>query len=154
MLRGMVKETGIRVGKLERRQAAGEVRERSKTEGETALQHVIKASGYSFEGLGATLKHELAFRIEVAAFVLLLPLVVLLPVGLMFKGLLIGAMLLVLMVELLNSALEWVVDYISLEKHPYAKRAKDMGSAAVMLSLINAGTFWLLAVLEWLTGGV
>jgi diacylglycerol kinase (ATP) len=63
-------------------------------------------------------------------------------------------MLLVLMVELLNSALEWVVDYISLEKHPYAKRAKDMGSAAVMLSLINAGTFWLLAVLEWLTGGV
>jgi len=127
----------------------GPVKIHNKTEGENPLQHVIKASSYSLEGIGATLKHELAFRIEVGVFFLLLPCIVLIPVSLLFKGLVISSMLLVLLVELLNSALEWIVDYISLEKHPFAKMAKDMGSGAVMISLINAGLFWLLAILEW-----
>jgi diacylglycerol kinase (ATP) len=138
---------------MSNKEKGGNRREASKTAGESPLEHLVKATGYSLEGIGATLKHELAFRIEVAAFVLLLPVVILLPVGLLTKALLIGSMLLVLIVELINSALEWIIDYISLERHPYAKRAKDMGSAAVLLSLINAGTFWILAVLEWLSGG-
>lgn len=123
--------------------------ETSKTEGESWPEHVLKASGYSLAGLAATWRHEMAFRIEVAAVVLLLPAILLIPVGLTTKALVIGAMFLVLIVELLNSALEWVVDYISLERHPLAKRAKDMGSAAVMMALINAGLFWALALLQW-----
>jgi diacylglycerol kinase (ATP) len=123
--------------------------EKSKTAGESWPEHVIKATGYSLEGIGATLKHEMAFRIEVAAFFVLLPVVLFMPVSLLSKALVIGSMLLVLIVELLNSALEWIVDYISLNPHPYAKKAKDMGSGAVMLSLINSGLFWLLAILEW-----
>jgi diacylglycerol kinase (ATP) len=122
----------------------------NKTEGENPVQHVFKASSYSLAGLWGTLKYEMAFRIEVVLTLILLPVIILLPVGLLFKGLVIGSMLLILIVELLNSALEWIVDYISLEKHPYAKLAKDMGSAAVMLALINSGLFWLLAILEWL----
>lgn len=134
---------------LKRDQSGKTVSDRNKTAGETYLEHVIKATGHSMEGLGATLKHEMAFRIEVIAFLVLLPFVVLLPISLLFKGLLLSSMILVLIVELLNSAMEWVVDYISLDFHPYAKRAKDMGSAAVLLSLMNSGLFWLLALLEW-----
>lgn len=100
-------------------------------------------------GLGATLKHELAFRIEMALCIFLTPIALVLPVSLVMKGLILGSMLLVLIVELLNSSIEWVVDYISLEKHPYAKRAKDMGSAAVFFALVNSGLFWGLAILEW-----
>lgn len=133
----------------EKKKADGRIRKESKTEGESPFEHVLKATGYSFAGIGATLQHELAFRIEVVVFVLLLPVIILLPVSLLIKALVIGSMLLVLIVELLNSALEWVIDYISLDPHPYAKRAKDMGSAAVMLALINSGTFWVLALLEW-----
>lgn len=123
--------------------------EQSKTAGESWPEHVLKATGYSLSGIGATLKHEMAFRIEVAAFVILLIAIALLPVGLLYKALVISSMLLVLIVELLNSAIEWVVDYISLERHPYAKKAKDMGSGAVMLALINSGLFWGLAILKW-----
>lgn len=121
----------------------------SKTAGENWLQHILKAGGYSLAGIGAALRHEMAFRIEAAFLVFLLPVLVVLPVGLGFKGMILASMLLVLIVELLNSALEWIVDYISLERHPYAKRAKDMGSAAVMITLVNSGAIWLLAILEW-----
>lgn len=121
----------------------------SKTAGESPIEHVIKAGGYSLAGLGETLKQELAFRIEAALFVFLLPIAVVFPVSLTFKAILIGSMMLVLCVEVLNSAIEWVVDYISHDHHPYAKRAKDMGSAAVMLALINCGIMWGLAILEW-----
>lgn len=121
----------------------------SKTAEENWLQHIIKAGGYSLAGIGAVLRHEMAFRIEAACLAFLLPMLVVLPVGLGFKAMILASMLLVLIVELLNSALEWIVDYISLERHPYAKRAKDMGSAAVMLTLVNSGAIWLLAILEW-----
>lgn len=109
----------------------------------------MKASGYSLAGLGAVWRHELAFRIEAVLTVLLVPVILLLPVSPVLKALVISSMLLVLVVELLNSSMEWVVDYISLERHPYAKRAKDMGSAAVMLALIHSGVFWALALLSW-----
>lgn len=128
---------------------AKEATERNKTAGESPVGHVLKASGYSLAGLGAVWRHELAFRIEAVLTVLLVPVILLLPVSPVLKALVISSMLLVLVVELLNSSMEWVVDYISLERHPYAKRAKDMGSAAVMLALIHSGVFWALALLSW-----
>jgi diacylglycerol kinase (ATP) len=93
----------------------------------------------------------MAFRMEVAAVVLLLPVALLLPVNLVFKALILSSMFLVLVTELLNSAIEWVVDYISKEQHPLAKRAKDMGSAAVLFALVNSGVMWGLALWEWWT---
>jgi len=112
----------------------------SKTAGETPIEHVIKATGYSLDGIRAGWRHEMAFRIECVLCVVLIPLLVLLPVPIVFKAVILASMLLVLTAELLNSALEWIVDYISLEKHPLAKRAKDMGSGAVFFALVNCGT--------------
>ena len=100
-------------------------------------------------GIGSTFKLEMAFRMELAAFVVLAPLAVFLPISLVFKALVLGSMFLVLVTELLNSALEWIVDYISTDHHLYAKRAKDMGSAAVFFALVNAGVMWGLALLDW-----
>jgi diacylglycerol kinase (ATP) len=121
----------------------------SKATGENPLLHIIKAGGYSLAGLGAALKHEMAFRIEVACLIFLLPILVVMPVGLVFKGLLLGSMLLILIVELLNSAMEAVVDFVSPGWSEMAKRAKDMGSAAVLVALINAGALWIMAIIEW-----
>ena len=67
----------------------------------------------------------------------------------MERALLIGCLMLVLIVELINSSIEATVDRISLENHRLAKRAKDIGSAAVMLSLVNAGVVWLLILIRW-----
>ena len=122
----------------------------SKTEGETWLVHIFKASGYSADGFAAAFMNEMAFRMEVVAFIILTPLACLVPAGLLYKALVISAMLMVLFVELLNSAMEWVVDYISHNHHPYAKKAKDMGSAAVTVALVNAGLWWGLLLWEWL----
>jgi diacylglycerol kinase (ATP) len=112
----------------------------------TGITRVIRAFFYSMEGLGSSLKHEAAFRQEAILAVLLLPLAIFLPVSLLGKALLIGSVFLVLIVELLNSGIEWAIDYISLENHPFAKRAKDMGSAAVFLSLTNCVCLWALVL--------
>lgn len=123
--------------------------DRNKTAGTAPWVHVPRAFGYSLQGLTATFRHELAFRIEVFTMVVLLPFLLWMPVGFQTKALVLGSMLLVLVVELLNSAIEWVVDLVTLDRHPYAKRAKDMGSAAVFIALLNAGLFWMLAIAEW-----
>lgn len=125
-------------------------KERSKTDGETWIIHFFKAASYSFAGIKAALKVEMAFRMEVFAFIVLLPLALLVPVTMTLKAMVIGSMLLVLVVELLNSSMEWVVDYISLDRHPLAKRAKDMGSAAVFFALVNAGVMWTCVLIEFL----
>lgn len=122
----------------------------SKTAGETAVEHFFKAGGYSLAGLGAALRHEMAFRMEVVCVLVLAPVALYLPVSPVLKLLIISSMLIVLVAELLNSAVEWVVDYVSLERHPFAKRAKDMGSAAVMLTLIHSGMFWAFGIAVWL----
>lgn len=109
---------------------------------------VWHALGHAFEGLASTLKHEAAFRQEVVLACVLVPLAVMLPISTLEKLLLIAGMGLVLVVELLNSALEWAVDYISPEPHAFAKRAKDMGSAAVFLSLMLSLLLWIITVLE------
>lgn len=110
--------------------------------GKTGLTRLWNAFGYSLAGFRAAYKHEDAFRQEVLLAALLIPLALWLPATHMGKALMIGSVLLVLMVELLNSAIEATVDRISLENHDLAKRAKDIGSSAVLVSLINVLVTW------------
>jgi len=115
--------------------------------GKTGLRRLMNAFGYSLEGFRAAYKHEDAFRQEVLLAAILIPLAIWLPVTYMGKALMIGSVLLVIMVELLNSAIEATVDRISLENHDLAKRAKDIGSSAVLVSLINVIVVWSLVLL-------
>jgi len=114
--------------------------------GKTGLQRIWNAFFYSLEGLRAAFRHEDAFRQEVLLAALLIPTVFFLPASGLGKALMIGAVLLVLIVELLNSAVEAAVDRISLENHQLAKRAKDIGSAAVFIALVNVPVVWLLVL--------
>jgi diacylglycerol kinase (ATP) len=111
---------------------------------------MVKALFYSFDGLGSTLKHEAAFRQEALLAAVLIPLSFLMRVSLVEHLILVGSIILVLIVELLNSAIEAVVDDISPESRPLAKRAKDVGSAAVLLSLLNCFICWIsVIVVNW-----
>ena len=110
--------------------------------GKTGLQRVLNAAGYSWAGLTAAFRHEDAFRQEVFLALLLVPLALYLGETGLERALMIGAVLGVLIVELLNSAVEAAVDRISLEHHLLIKRAKDMGSAAVMIALVNVAIVW------------
>jgi diacylglycerol kinase (ATP) len=112
------------------------------------LRRVLNATHYSLAGLAAAVRHEDAFRMELILAVLLTPLALWLGNTGVERALLIGSLIIVLIVELLNSAVEATVDRISFENHRLAKRAKDIGSAAVMLSLVNAGVVWLLIILS------
>ena len=115
--------------------------------GKTGLRRVWNALLYSFDGLTAAFRHEDAFRQEVFLAAIMIPAVFFLPASGAGKALMIGAVLLVLIVELLNSAVEAAVDRISLENHQLAKRAKDIGSAAVFIALVNVPVVWLLVLL-------
>lgn len=110
--------------------------------GKTGLRRLINALGYSRDGLKTAYKNEDAFRQEVLLAVILIPLAFVVEPTAIPRALLVGSVLLVLIVELLNSAVEATVDRISLDHHQLAKRAKDIGSAAVLLSLINLGVIW------------
>jgi diacylglycerol kinase (ATP) len=114
--------------------------------GKTGLRRILNATGYSWAGLTAAYRHEDAFRQEVFLAVLLIPLALYLGETGIERALMVGTVLLVLIVELLNSALEAAVDRISLEHHLLIKRAKDMGSAAVMASLVNVVVVWALVL--------
>jgi diacylglycerol kinase (ATP) len=114
--------------------------------GKTGWRRVWNAMFYSIEGLRAAYRHEDAFRQEVVLALLLIPLALFLTTSGVGKALMIGSVLLVLIVELLNSAVEATVDRVSLENHRLAKRAKDIGSAAVMISLINIVVVWMLVL--------
>ena len=114
--------------------------------GKTGLRRVLNAFFYSLDGLAAAFRHEDAFRQEVFLAALLIPAAFFMPTGGFGKALMIGSVLLVLIVELLNSAVEAAVDRISLENHLLAKRAKDIGSAAVFISLVNVPVIWLLVL--------
>jgi diacylglycerol kinase (ATP) len=114
--------------------------------GKTGLRRLISALGYSLEGMISALRHEEAFRVEVLLAAVLVPAALLAPVTAPAKALMIASVLLVLIVELLNSALEAAVDRVSLESHTLAKRAKDIGSAAVFLSLVNLAAVWVLVL--------
>ncbi|MGH8741095.1 MAG: diacylglycerol kinase [Burkholderiales bacterium] len=95
-------------------------------------------------GLAVAWRHEVAFRLEALAFAVLLPLSFYVAETGVERALLIGSLLLVLIAELVNSALEATLDRISLEEHPLVGRAKDICSAAVFLALVNAAAVWLL----------
>jgi len=115
--------------------------------GKTGLRRVWNALFYSIDGLVAAFRHEDAFRQEVFLAVILIPAAFFTPADGTGRALMIGAVLLVLIVELLNSAVEAAVDRVSLENHLLAKRAKDIGSAAVFISLVNVPVIWLLVLL-------
>ncbi len=110
--------------------------------GQTGFRHIVNACGYSFAGLRAAYKHEDAFRQEIHLAVILIPLAFWLPASHIGKALMIASVLLVIITELLNSAIEAVVDRVSLDHHDLSKRAKDIGSAAVMVSMINVPITW------------
>jgi diacylglycerol kinase (ATP) len=110
--------------------------------GKVGIRRLWNALGYSLAGLKAAYRYEDAFRQELLLAVVLIPVALVVPVAATGKALLIGSVMLVLIVELLNSALEAAVDRVSLEDHQLAKRAKDISSAAVMLSLINLAVIW------------
>ena len=111
------------------------------------LWHQVDARIRDFIAAFLEVTHEDAFRQEVLLALVLVPLALYAPATGPGKALMIGAVLLVLVVELLNSGIEAVTDRVSLEDHVLAKRAKDMGSAAVMISLINVPVVWLLVLL-------
>jgi len=114
--------------------------------GKTGLTRIWNALFYSVAGLKAAYRHEDAFRQEVWLALLLIPLSLVLPANGIGHALMVAAVLLVLIVELLNSAIEAAVDRISLDRHRLAKRAKDIGSAAVLLALLNVGIVWTLVL--------
>lgn len=115
--------------------------------GNTGLTRIIKAAGYSWLGLKAVFKHEAAFRQELALCLLMIPLGVWLGQTGVERALLIGSLLLVLIVELINSAIEAVVDRFGGEQHELSGRAKDIGSAAVFIALLNVGVIWSVVLL-------
>lgn len=110
--------------------------------GKTGLTRIWNALLYSLAGLRAAYQHEDAFRQEIWLAVVLLPIALLSPHSAAAKAILVASVFLVIIAELLNSAVEAVVDRISLENHELAKRAKDIGSAAVLLALVNLGCVW------------
>ena len=110
--------------------------------GKTGLRRVWNAFHYSLAGLRAAYRHEDAFRQEIWLAALMVPLALWLGDTGVERAMMVASVLLVLEVELLNSAIEATVDRISLASHRLAKRAKDMGSAAVLLSLLNAAVIW------------
>ena len=116
--------------------------------GETGLRRLLSATRNSAAGLSEALRCEDAFRQEVILAAVLIPLAFVLTSTGVQRALLIGSVLLVLIVELLNSAIEATVDRISFENHRLAKRAKDIGSAAVMLALVNAALIWGVIVID------
>jgi len=114
------------------------------------LTHAWRATGIALQGLHAAWQHEDAFRQEVLIAAIAIPVAFLLPVSPLGRAMMVGSILLVLIVELLNSALETAVDHTSLEQHPLAKRAKDIASAAVFLSIVNALAVWGLVIYQTL----
>jgi diacylglycerol kinase (ATP) len=116
--------------------------------GTRGLTHILQAAGYSMQGLKAAITHEEAFRLELMAMVVLLPLALWLGQGGVERALLVGSLLLVLLVELINSALEAVVDRVGVEHHELSGRAKDIGSAAVFIALTNVAVVWGLLLWE------
>ena len=110
--------------------------------GKTGLKRVWNALFYSLDGFKAAWRHEDAFRQEAILALILIPLAFELADDALERALMIASVLLVLMVELINSAIEATVDRISLENHQLAKRAKDIGSAAVLIALVNVLVVW------------
>ncbi len=109
-----------------------------------SFRNFFSSVRYAIDGFFAALKHEPSFREDLIFALLLVPLAIILPVNAVSTALMISSLILILIVELLNSAIEWVIDYLRPEQHPLAKRIKDMASAAVFLSYINCIVIWVI----------
>lgn len=114
--------------------------------GKTGIARIIAAAGYSWQGIKAAYQHEAAFRQELFLSLFLLPLAIWLGGTFFESAVMIACLFIVLIVEILNSAIEAVVDRIGSDHHELAGRAKDMGSAAVFLALANVIIVWGLIV--------
>lgn len=116
--------------------------------GKTGIKRLLNAFKYSCAGLQEAYRNEDAFRQEVALAIVLVPLAFWLEHEMLGRAMMISCVLLLIIVELLNSAIEATVDRISLDDHNLAKRAKDIGSAAVLISLVNLVVVWLFVLLN------
>lgn len=116
--------------------------------GKTGVRRLFNAFSYSCSGLKEAFRNEDAFRQEVLLSAVLIPLTFLLERGMFGRALMISCVLLLLVIELINSAIEATVDRISLDDHRLAKRAKDIGSAAVLIGLVNLAVVWTLVLLN------
>lgn len=114
------------------------------------IARLIRAFGYSLAGIKSAFQNEAAFRLEVILFVFFAPLALWLGSNGVERALLLGSLMLVLIVEVINSSIEAAVDRIGTEHHTLAGRAKDMGSGAVLLALVNAALIWALVLLDQL----
>jgi diacylglycerol kinase (ATP) len=112
-----------------------------------SVRNFFSSVKYSIEGFFAALKHEPSFREDILFAICLIPVAILLPLNAAATAIMIAALFLIIIVELLNSAIEWTIDYLRPEQHPVAKRIKDMASAAVFVSYINCVVVW--GVLLW-----
>jgi diacylglycerol kinase (ATP) len=126
-----------------------EVREETKRR---TFRNFVDSVRYSIDGFTAALRHEPSFREDLLFAILLVPFAIILPVNAVSTALMIASLFLIIIVELLNSAIEWVIDYLRPERHPLAKRIKDMASAAVFLSYLNCIAVW--AIILWPSSGV
>jgi diacylglycerol kinase (ATP) len=116
------------------------------------LRNFVASVRYSIDGFREALRHEPSFREDLLFAAALIPFAIILPVNAVSTALMIASLFLIIIVELLNSAIEWTIDYLRPEHHPLAKRIKDMASAAVFLSYLNCVAVW--AVLLWPGTGV
>ena len=121
---------------------------KSPYKGKTGIKRLLNAFKYSVAGTLAAFKHEDAFRQEVILSIILIPLAIYLGQTPIEQALMITSILLIIIVELLNSSVEATVDRISVKRHKLAKRAKDIGSAAVFFSLVNASVIWFLILIK------
>ena len=121
---------------------------KSPYKGKTGIKRLANAFTYSVAGTLAAFKHEDAFRQEVILSAILIPLAIYLGQTVIEQALMIASILLIIIVELLNSSVEATVDRISVKRHKLSKRAKDIGSAAVFFSLVNAAVVWFLILVK------
>jgi diacylglycerol kinase (ATP) len=116
--------------------------------GKTGITRLVNAFKYSCAGLKEAYRNEDAFRMELLLAIILIPLAFWLEHSMLGRAAMLACGMLVIIVELLNSAIEATVDRISLDDHNLAKRAKDIGSAAVLISLVNLVIVWVLVLLN------
>ena len=121
---------------------------KSPYKGKTGIKRLVNAFGYSIAGTLAAFKHEDAFRQEVILAAILTPIAIYYGETAIDQALMISSLLLIIIVELFNSSIEATVDRISIKHHKLAKRAKDIGSAAVFFSLINAALIWFIILVK------
>jgi diacylglycerol kinase (ATP) len=107
-----------------------------------SFRNFFSSVEFALEGFSAAFRHEPSFREDLIFAIILTPVAIILPVNAVSTAMMLAALFLIIIVELLNSAIEWTIDYISTEQHPMAKRAKDMASAAVFLSYLNCVVVW------------